>query len=314
MVYLGYSLMCLIFGTTFLAIKWGIDAGLTPFLGGGIRFLLAGLVLLAFMAVRGQVSFSLLLRKEMLFTGLSLTFGTFSALYWAEQYLPSGMAAVLSATGPILVLILQALVLRVRASKNALWGCLLGFAGIVFLLMPGVSSLHGPFWLIASLVIIAGEVFYAGGTLYSKQVMPRFQGVSPIAQNAAQMMYGGAGLLILSLFAEKPNVQALLDVKALLSLLYLIVFGSMVAHSLYYWLIVKTTPLFPTTWLYISPVLALGFGLVLYGEPVTWNMTAGVLIVISGLLLINSQALLPMLFKKRNIPKSKPKPVHSEHI
>lgn len=298
MVYLAFSIMCMIFGTTFLAIKWGIDAGLTPFFGGGCRFFLAGLILFCLMVGTRRAPLSLLLRKEMMLTGLGLTFGTFASLYWAEQYVSSGIAAVLSATGPIMILLLQTVLLHKRPRLTAIFGCLIGLAGVVLLLLPGITVRVSSLWLLASLTILIGEIFYAGGTLYSKQVMPRFKGVSPIALNAAQMMYGGAGLLVLSFFTENIQPRSLLQPHAVYSLLYLIVMGSMVAHTIFYWLVAVTTPLFPSTWLYISPVIALLLGMLLYHEPVYWNTFTGVLTIIAGLILINAPAL-RQLFGRR---------------
>lgn len=84
--------------------------------------------------------------------------------------------------------------------------------------------------------------------------------VSPIALNAAQMMYGGVLLFILSLATENVHPEFLLSYETAGSLLYLIVIGSMVGHSLFYWLVAKTNPVFPSTWLYISPPIAVGVG------------------------------------------------------
>lgn len=81
MVMINYIFMCLIFGTTFLAIKIGVDAGVPPFLSAGLRFFIAGLLLFSFMVWREKTTIRLLWRKEMFFTGVCLTFGTFAALY-----------------------------------------------------------------------------------------------------------------------------------------------------------------------------------------------------------------------------------------
>lgn len=136
MIILAYALVCLIFGTTFLAIKIGVDAGAPPFFSAGLRFFLAGAILFLWMVWRRKASFSLLLRKEMLFTGATLTFGTFSALYWAEQYVSSGLAAVLSATGPIMILLLQAAILRQKVTRHSLYGCIIGLIGVLLSFCP----------------------------------------------------------------------------------------------------------------------------------------------------------------------------------
>jgi drug/metabolite transporter (DMT)-like permease len=291
MIIFGYLLVCLIFGTTFLAIKIGVDAGAPPFFSAGIRFFIAGLILFIWMVWRKKAKISLLLRKENLITGIGLTFGTFSALYWAEQYVASGIAAVLSATGPIMILLMQTIILRHKAETKKIYGCVIGFAGVILLLLPSLSIKANLFWVIGSVIILIGELFYASGSLYSKQVITRFPDTSPIALNAVQMMYGGLLLLVLSLFTEQVNLESMLTFRAVGSLLYLIVIGSMVGHSIYYWLIAKTNPVFPSTWLYISPLIALSIGVSLYNEQVSWLTLLGVITIISGTVLINLDAL-----------------------
>ncbi|AZS14443.1 DMT family transporter [Paenibacillus lutimineralis] len=287
MVLINYLLMCLIFGTTFLAIKLGIDAGAPPFFSAGLRFLAAGGILLSYMVARRRASFSLLLRKEMLLTGAGLTFGVFATLYWAEQYLSSGIAAILSATAPLMILLLQTFLTRQRLSLSSVAGCLLGTVGIVLLLLPGITMSFSKLWVLGCAAVLLGQVFYSAGTVYSRRVVQRFRDESPIALNAAQMIYGGALLLILSLFTEKVDPTVIFTPHAILPLLYLIVLGSMTGHTIFYWLIAKTNPVFPSTWLYISPLIALCVGAVLYGEPISLVSVFGGITIIIGIIVIN---------------------------
>ncbi|HYK73958.1 MAG TPA: EamA family transporter, partial [Pseudoneobacillus sp.] len=224
MVIFGYILMCLIFGTTFLVIQLGMEAGAPPFLSAGIRFLLAGLILFLWMLSKRKVKLSLLFQKEMLVTGMGLTFGTFATLYWAEQYVSSGMAAILSATGPIMIVVLQLGILRQRASLQAVGGSIIGFLGVVLLVAPHISINSSSFWLLGCFAILTGEIFYSSGALYSKYVINRYSTISPIALNAAQMIYGGGMLIILSWFTEKEAAaQNLYTPGGLWTLLYLTV-------------------------------------------------------------------------------------------
>ncbi|WNS41189.1 EamA family transporter [Paenibacillus sp. MMS20-IR301] len=299
MIMLAYSLVCLIFGTTFLAIKIGVDAGAPPFFSAGLRFFLAGAVIFLFMVFKGTTSFKLLLRKELLFTGAALTFGTFSALYWAEQYVSSGLAAVLSATGPMMILLMQTAFLRQKAPVYSLIGCIIGFTGVLLLVLPSLAADVTPLWLIGCIVVLIGELCYAAGAIYSKKVTTVFSGVSPVALNAVQMMYGGALLFLLSLFTEPLHPSYLLSFEAAGSLLYLTVAGSMVGHTLFYWLVAKTNPVFPSTWLYISPPIAVGVGFFFYNEEVTWVTLLGVFTIIAGTILVNAGALKALLFKNK---------------
>ncbi|WP_342428363.1 EamA family transporter [Paenibacillus sp. FSL L8-0158] len=288
MIGIAFTVMCLIFGTTFLAIKVGVEAGLPPFLSAGVRFFAAGAILFIAMKLTGKVRWSLLWRKEMLLIGAGTTFGTFSALYWAEQYVSSGIGAILSATGPMMIVILQSVLLRQKTSRITVVGCMISFLGVVLVVLPGLAVQISGLWLAGCLVILLGELCYSGGALYSKRVMDVFRETNPIALNAAQMIHGGWMLLLLSAFTEPWSSEGWQYLPAMGSLLYLILFGSMIAHTLFYWLMERTNPLFPTTWLYISPPIAVGLGALLYGEHVSWWMLAGVLLIVTGLILMNN--------------------------
>ncbi|MDF2938560.1 MAG: transporter [Paenibacillaceae bacterium] len=295
MIALGFIIMCLIFGTTFLAIKIGIDAGLAPFYSASIRFITAGGILFLYSLWKKKAVLSLLWRKETLLTGFLVTFGTFSTLYWAEQHISSGLAAVLSATGPIMILLLQTAYTRRRAHFTSAAGCAIGFAGVFVLMLPGLQLDFSSMWLAGCLVVLLGEVCYSGGALYSKSVMDRQPEASPLALNAAQMLFGGILLLVLSLFVEQPRPGQIFSLPALGSILYLTVAGSMIGHSLFYWLNAKTNPVFPSTWLYISPLIAMGLGSAVYGEAFSWISAAGALIILTGIILVNLRSLQALL-------------------
>jgi drug/metabolite transporter (DMT)-like permease len=299
MIIFNYLLVCLIFGTTFLAIKIGVDASGPPFFMAGLRFFIAGLILFLWMVWRKKAKFALLLRKEMLFTGIGLTFGTFSTLYWAEQYVASGIAAVLSATGPIMILILQIVILRQRSTVRSTFGCIIGFAGVFLLLLPNLTVSVSFLWAVGCIAILIGELSYCAGALYSKLVIQRLSDASPIALNAAQMMYGGLLLLVLSLFTEHIHVRSLMTTNVIGSFLYLTIIGSMVGHTLFYWLVAKTNPVFPSTWLYISPLIALAFGALLYNETITWITAFGVVTIITGTVLANLDSLKPLILRSK---------------
>lgn len=300
MIFGAYALVCLIFGTTFLAIKIGVDAGAPPFFSASLRFFLAGLILFLWMVAKRKASFALLLRKEFMLTGATLTFATFAALYWAEQYVDSGLAAVLSATGPMMILLIQTLIQRQKAPSLALYGCLIGFTGVILLVLPSLTLNVSPLWIIGCAAILVGELGYAAGAVYSKKVTTRMSDVSPIAQNAVQMMYGGLFIFILSLFTERLHTDWIFSIPAAGSMLYLIVIGSMTGHTLFYWLVAKTNPVFPSTWLYVSPPIAVGAGVLFYHESVHWISVIGIVTIITGTILVNAKALKQLVSKPKS--------------
>lgn len=288
MILINYIVMCLIFGATFLAVKVGVDAGAPPFFSAGIRFFLAGSILFVWMAVsKRRAKLSLLFRKELFLTGAALTFGVFGPLYWAEQHVSSGIAAVLSATAPLLILLLQTRISGQKLSRSSWAGCLAGSAGVILLLLPDIAVTFNGLWTLGCIVILLAQISYAAGTLYSRRVIQRFQDTSPIALNAVQMMYGGGLLLALSFLTEDVRLESMLAPNAMLSLLYLIIAGSMTGHTIYYWLVAKTNPVFPSTWLYISPLIALALGAYLYHEPISLLSVIGGIVIIGGIVLVN---------------------------
>ena len=301
MIVINYFFMCLIFGTTFLAIKIGVDAGVPPFFSAGLRFCIAGLVLFSYMVWRKKATISLLFRKEMLFTGIGLTFGTFAALYWAEQYVTSGIAAVLSATGPMLIIIIQTFILKHKGHRNAFIGCVVGIIGVTFLILPSFSIEVSPLWMVGCIAIIIGEVFYASGTIYTKHVIKKYDTTSSIALNAAQMMHGGILLLILSFFTENIELDHFRSLASIGSLLYLTIVGSMIGHSIYYWLVSRTNPVFPSTWLYISPLIAVVLGVLFYQEYISWLTGIGTVTIIAGTILVNFETLRTLFGRKQSV-------------
>lgn len=298
MIMINYFFMCLIFGTTFLAIKMGVDAGSPPFLSAGLRFFIAGLLLFSLMVWREKTAIRLLFRKEMFFSGVGLTFGTFATLYWAEQYVTSGIAAVLSATGPMMTLLIQTFIMKQKGNRTSFIGCVVGVIGVTFLILPSFSIEIRPLWMLGCFAIIMGEVFYAAGTIYTKHVIRKFDKTSPIALNAAQMMHGGILLIISSFFTENIRLENLLSPVSIGSLLYLTIFGSMIGHSIYYWLVSRTNPIFPSTWLYISPLIAVILGVIFYHEYISWITGIGTLTIIAGTVLVNFDTLRKLLWGK----------------
>lgn len=302
MILVNYMFMCLIFGTTFLAIKIGIDEGMSPFFSAGVRFFIAGLLLFLFMVMKGKARMRLFLQKEMFITSVGLTFGTFAPLYWAEQFVPSGIAAVLSATSPILIILFQTIFLKKKENLKVFIGCLVGIIGVMILLLPNFVIKISSMWFIGCCMILVSAMFYALGTIYTKHVVQKYKHASPIALNATQMMHGGILLFILSLFTENIDNNQITS-SSIISLVYLIIFGSIAGHSLYYWLVSKTNSIFPSTWLYISPLIAVLLGVFLYSEYFSWITGVGALTIMLGTILINFDTLLTLIGKRSSRPR-----------
>ncbi|MDM5188810.1 EamA family transporter [Bacillus sp. DX4.1] len=291
MVIFSYVLICIIFGTTFLTIKIGIEAGTPPLFSAGIRFFIAGVIVITFFIVKRKHVMSYLLSKRIMYAGFCLTFMTFSTLYWAEQHISSGLAAVLSATGPMMILLLQVKRNKTKLRKEQLFALVVALMGVVCISLPGFQQQVSYVWSIACLVILVGEFFYGMGTIHSKEILSDLPKVSPFLVNGIQMFYGGLLLIVCSIFIEAPNLSVLTSWSVQWPILYLIFIGSIGGHGLYYWLLSKTNPVFPSTWLYVSPLIAVMTGYLFLGEPIKPVMGVGACFILIGVFMANRSTL-----------------------
>ncbi|MCF6411464.1 DMT family transporter [Pseudalkalibacillus salsuginis] len=296
MIFINYILVCIIFGTTFLFIKVGIDAGSTPILSGGVRFMIAGLLVLGFFAIKKHPIVEALVSKQLILVGFCITFMTFSTLYWAEQYITSGLAAVLSATGPMMILLIQRQRKEAELDFIKVSGLMIALVGVICISLPGLGETLSYLWVIGCIVVLIGEVGYGYGTVFSKRYFATEHRFSPFLMNGVQMFYGGIMLTLFSFLVEDPSFSSLVaNSNAQIALLYLILVGSIGGHGLYYWLISKTNPIFPSTWLYVSPLIAIFVGYMFLQEALSPIMILGAFLIILGVVLTNRTTLMKLV-------------------
>jgi len=269
-----------IWGTTYLAIKYAIET-IPPFLMMGMRSLLAGTVLYTWGRLRGDANVA---RKELpsliLIGSLFFLIGH-GVLAWAQQTVPSGVAALLVASEPIIIALFEPLFTREgRVGKRTMLGMLIGMSGIAVLMLPKGLDFENANLLGAFGILIAASS-WASGAIYSRVAkLPR----SPLITGGLQLLFGG-GLLILMSFIigewSDFNFSAVV-VRSWLGLIYLVLFGSIITFSAYTWLLTVTSATRISTHTFINPVVAVFVGWAFGGEALTKEMlVAAVLIIIS---------------------------------
>ena len=281
----AFAVLCLVFGTTFGAIAIGIDRGWPPLLAAGSRFTLAGIVVLAIAAARRDLRRpSRTLTLQIAFIGLTVTTVTFAALYLAERVIPSGLAALLSASGPGFAVLIAIFRGRRRVEGLLVGGLALGMLGVA--LVVGVGSLTlGLGGVLAALAIVASELGFAAGLTVTREIAGR----APVFFIAgAQQLIGGVVLLALSAAFEHALPSRLGDSAGWFALLYLAIVASAGAHTLAIWLAGATSPTFATSWTYISPFIALVVGSAFLHEPIQAAAWLGGVCVIAGAALLNT--------------------------
>lgn len=286
---LAFLAVYLIWGSTYLAIRWAIET-IPPFTMAGIRFLVAGGLLFTWARLRGQPVPTRRQLRDGALVGALLLVGGNGAVVWAEQWVDSGLTALLIATVPFWMVLLDWLWAgSARPSRWAWIGVGWGLAGVWLLVgRGGFGLLQGPA-LLGGVVILAGSLSWAFGSILSRSVrLP----ASPRMTTAVQMLAGGVLLTVLGGVSGEWQswVPAATSLRSLLSLLYLIVFGALVAYSAYIWLLRVSTAGRVATYAYVNPVVALFLGWGLAGEPMTGQTLVAAAIILSAVMLLNRVA------------------------
>jgi drug/metabolite transporter (DMT)-like permease len=279
-VFLAFFAIYFLWGTTFLAIRVAVEE-LPPLFAAGVRFFTAGVLLFGFMLAKGETRPSPRQWRNLLVMSLLMFVAEYGPLFWAEKYVPSGIVSVLAATIPILTLVLEMLVLRQQRWHLSLAAAtLLGFAGVGVLLLPGGTQ-HFP--IVPCLAILAGCTTWSLGTVLSRSMdLPKAR---PLTAGAA-MLLGGAMLLLLSAGFGEMHPVPHVSLRAFLALLYLIVFGSLLAFTAFVWLLAHMPATRVASHAYVNPIVAVALGYFVAQEPVTLRTLAGTALVLVSVFMI----------------------------
>jgi drug/metabolite transporter (DMT)-like permease len=282
----AFASVYLIWGSTYLAMRLAIET-IPTFIMAASRFLIAGSILFIFARIKSPEKLLAVHWKSAFITGGFLLLGGNGAVVFAEQYIPSGLAAVLVATVPVWVVIIS-LVIR-KGEKPALktvTGVLIGFAGLVYLVNPFQLNGSNVYYL-GIFALLLASLSWSFGTVYTKYAQfPK----SKITATAMQMLAGGSLLLLLSLFlGQWSEISfAMISFKSSAALLYLILFGSIIGYSSYIWLIGEAGPARASTYAYVNPVVAVFLGWLIADELITLRIVISTIVIITGVAIINS--------------------------
>ncbi|MFI4880798.1 MAG: EamA family transporter [Steroidobacterales bacterium] len=276
---LAFTAIYVLWGGTFLAIRVAV-LEIPPFFSSGVRFLIAGALLYGVMRVRGQPSPSTAEWRAIATIALCMFVATYGALFWAEQYVPSGITSVIEATLPITTVALEVFVFRQQPFRwRTLSGVALGFSGVAWLLLRNDQPFPG----LPCLVILAGGTAWSLGAVLTRS-LPRPPSL-PLAAGA-QMMLGGAVLLALSQATGELQSLPHISLRAGLALLYLIVAGSLAGFTAYVWLLARMPATQVASHAYVNPLVAVALGYFVAGEPLTLPMVLASALVLASVVVI----------------------------
>jgi len=281
---IAFFLLYFIWGSTYLAIRYAIET-LPPFLMAGCRFLSAGLLMYGFMRLRGAANPSLQQWVQLAIVGGFLFLGGNGLVVWAEQYISSGMAALLASTLPLWFILLDWLWAGGAApNRRAMAGLLLGFAGLMILLDPA-AAFAGSNYLPGAAMCVLASFLWAVGSIYSKTFR---QPASIFVAASCQMICGGLLLLLTGLLLGEPASfdPSQVSSASLGGFFYLLVFGSMVAISAYVWLLQNASATSVSTYAFVNPAVAILLGWLVAGEELTLRTLLGAAIILCGVIMV----------------------------
>ncbi|MBE2211565.1 MAG: drug/metabolite exporter YedA [Xanthomonadaceae bacterium] len=274
-VALALAAVYLIWGSTYLGIRFALEGGFPPFLLGGFRFLIAGGLLFAFLRLRGVAPPTRAQWKNLAVMGLLLLALGNGMVNFAEQTVSSGLAAVAVASAPIWM----GLFAMMRGDKptRAEWiGIGVGFIGVVWLNAGGAmsGSMQGLIaLLIASLAWSFGSIWSRGRDL-----------PSPFMAAAGQMLCGGVLMVVIALITGER--MSMPTPKGLAAFAYLIVFGSIIGFTAYIWLLHHVRPALAGSYAYVNPAIAVVLGAWLAGEHASTAELGAMLVILAGVVVI----------------------------
>ncbi|MBE0680501.1 MAG: EamA family transporter [Anaerolineales bacterium] len=280
----------IVWGSTYLGIKVAIET-IPPFFHAGIRFLISGIILVVWQRSTGQ---SMPTRKQWVSTaiiGTLLLLGGNGLVAWAEQFIPSGIAALIIGSVPMFLVVAEAIRPNgVKPNWQAILGLLIGFVGIFILVGPaeisGSTTKLNTFGVIA---LLAACLFWATGSIYSKSAdLPK----SSLMSTGAQMLMGSISLFIVSgITGELNNWEiSAVSYRSIYGLLYLIFAGSLIGFASYGWLLQNAPISLVATYAYVNPIVAVLLGNWIGNEPLEPRIWLATVIIIGSVMFINTRS------------------------
>jgi drug/metabolite transporter (DMT)-like permease len=282
---LAFAIIYFVWGTTYLAIRVGVQE-VPPLLLAAMRFFIAGGVLYGWMIAQGEPSPTT--RQWISASSIAILIFVFDygLLFWAEQRVPSGVAAVVMATIPVFIAVLEIVFLGTqKLTVRLVLALLIGIAGVAVLMSRSLNLSGAPVDTMGALALIVASVSWSFGSVLTRKVkLPPSKAMS----SGAQMLAGGVFLAIAAaaLGEFRGFHPSTVSRGAWLALLYLIVAGSIIGFTAYVWLIHHESPTKVGTYAYVNPVVAVLVGYFLGGEALGLRTILGTLFVLASVVVI----------------------------
>jgi drug/metabolite transporter (DMT)-like permease len=287
-VWMALLAIYIVWGSTYLAIRFAVET-IPPFMMAGTRFLVSGLILYVWRRLAGDPAPTRRQWRSAIIVGLLLLLGGNGLVSWAEQHVASGIAALIVASIPLWVAVIDALRPHgIKPDWKIVLGLLIGFGGIILLVVSAreQSSAEGmSVFGVGGLLLAA--LLWSIGSIYGRDAdMPP----SSLLATGIEMLGGSAGLFLAATFLGEWKSLALpaVTTRSLLGLAYLIVAGSLIGFTSYSWLLRNAPVALVATYAYVNPVMAIFLGAALANEVINAPIIIAALIIITSVVVINT--------------------------
>lgn len=281
--YAAFAVLCVAWGSTYMAIRIGVQ-DMPPLLFGGLRFSLAGLVMLGYVLMRGmKMPGSWRDYRTVILVGLMLLFAANGLIVWAEQYIPSGITSLIVCATPLLVAVFDYFTPGgVRIGLRGWLGLLIGFAGIAFLVAPGsgLQNLHPA----GVLALILACFLWAGGSVYGSR---HSVDASMMSIAALETLTAGIAMSLTGLATgELPDFHV--TVRGVEAIAFLMVVGSWMGYSAFVYVLEKMPPSIGLTYSFINPIVAVILGAAVLNETVTAREIGAFAVILTGVIMTHT--------------------------
>ena len=282
----AFAIVYVVWGSTYLAIRYAVET-IPPFTMVGTRFIVSGVLLYAWARLRGEQRPTRAQWRDATIVGILMLCLGNGAVSWAEQRVPSGLAALLVAVVPLWMVLLDWL--RPDGSRPrvlVIAGVVIGLVGLFVLIGPDSLSGRGAVDLVGAIVLIAGSLAWAAGSIYTRYgTVPE----SAVMSTGVQMIGGSVALLIVGVARGELAMlhPSQISAHSWEGWIYLVTFGSLLGFTAYIYLLQNVSPAKASTYAYVNPLVAVLLGWAIAGETVTTRSLAAAAIILGGVAMIS---------------------------
>ncbi|MBW7933693.1 MAG: drug/metabolite exporter YedA, partial [Gemmatimonadaceae bacterium] len=281
---LAFAAVYVIWGSTYLFIRFAIET-IPPFLVGGIRFILAGSLMYAWLRARGAARPTRLEWRSAFIIGPLLMTGGNGGVVWSEQFVASGIVALVVGLVPLWMLLLVWMRGGTRPTLREWLGVATGLVGVAMLVSTDGTPASGGISPLALLVLVFSTLSWSVGSLIARDApLP----AEPLLASAMEMIAGGVGMLLLALLRGEFQQLAMSHVswRSALSIVYLAGFGSIIAFSAYKWLLNQVSPAAVGTYAFVNPVVAVVLGWLFASEPLGARTLVAMVVIVGAVVMV----------------------------